>query len=525
MPQTWKTLSFILILGLVTISVSNQNLVMEEICDNGIDDNDDGLIDLNDPDCICEMVSMESLIPNPSFEDYNCCPDADSQLACADSWDQASTATTDYIHTCDYLTAGIEMLPFPDGEGAILFLDGSFEGVNGPEVYSEYAGVCLNSPMEKDSIYQFKFYLGFLNDENSPPINFSFFGSPSCANLPFTLGVDCPTNYPDWYLLNSKYILVESDTAIWVEVSIDIQPEQDINALVIGGDCNNNYSGILGIYFLDDLILNDKNNFDFESVDMGHPCNEDFVFAVVETPNLLYQWYKEGIALIGETDPELSQMYGEGYYQLRIIKAGTQQCRVVDEFEFFLPVYESEVFVTICEGENLQYQGDVIEEEGIYNYSLTSIQGCDSLVVLNVTERENTIDTIYAQTLLGTSYQLGDYQFEEEGNYEINLTTKDGCDSTIVLQLEYLYVYIPNGFSPNGDSNNDYFEVYTANNDIIITEMSIFDRWGNLIFVGEKWDGTHNNKFVNPGIFVYMVRLINQAGEEVNFNGSLTLVR
>ncbi|MFK8006929.1 MAG: hypothetical protein AB8H03_11180 [Saprospiraceae bacterium] len=69
---------------------------MEEICDNAIDDNDDGLIDLNDPDCVCEIVNLESLIPNLSFEDYNCCPDTDSQLACVDSWDQISTATTDY---------------------------------------------------------------------------------------------------------------------------------------------------------------------------------------------------------------------------------------------------------------------------------------------------------------------------------------------------------------------------------------------------------------------------------------------
>ncbi len=40
---------------------------MEEICDNAIDDDNDGLIDLNDSDCACEMVSLESIIPNPSF--------------------------------------------------------------------------------------------------------------------------------------------------------------------------------------------------------------------------------------------------------------------------------------------------------------------------------------------------------------------------------------------------------------------------------------------------------------------------
>jgi hypothetical protein len=42
---------------------------MSEICDNAIDDDNDGYIDINDPDCICEIVKPESLIPNPSFEE------------------------------------------------------------------------------------------------------------------------------------------------------------------------------------------------------------------------------------------------------------------------------------------------------------------------------------------------------------------------------------------------------------------------------------------------------------------------
>ena len=51
-----------------------------EICDNAVDDDDDGLIDLNDPDCTCAVIEPESLIPNPSFEDMNCCPNAPSKL-------------------------------------------------------------------------------------------------------------------------------------------------------------------------------------------------------------------------------------------------------------------------------------------------------------------------------------------------------------------------------------------------------------------------------------------------------------
>jgi len=74
-----------------------------EICDNGIDDDFDNLIDLNDDDCICEVIEPISVIPNPSFEEMNCCPDNRSQLNCASLWIQASEPTTDFIHTCDWM--------------------------------------------------------------------------------------------------------------------------------------------------------------------------------------------------------------------------------------------------------------------------------------------------------------------------------------------------------------------------------------------------------------------------------------
>ena len=105
--------------GVGTMIVINQGLLMEEICDNALDDDEDGLIDLNDPDCDCPVLEPVSAIPNPSFEDMNCCPQDISQLSCADTWIQASEATTDYLHTCGWM--GWEELPpplpFPDGEG------------------------------------------------------------------------------------------------------------------------------------------------------------------------------------------------------------------------------------------------------------------------------------------------------------------------------------------------------------------------------------------------------------------------
>jgi hypothetical protein len=57
-PQNfYKILLFtFLFFGFITANSITEIAVIGEICNNGIDDDNDGLIDLNDPDCDCEIV-------------------------------------------------------------------------------------------------------------------------------------------------------------------------------------------------------------------------------------------------------------------------------------------------------------------------------------------------------------------------------------------------------------------------------------------------------------------------------------
>ncbi len=166
--------------------------VMVEICDNGFDDDGDNLIDLNDPDCECMQNQPESLIPNPSFEDQNCCPSGRSQLSCAVDWVQASEPTTDYIHTCGWLGWDNIALPvpFPDGDGVIGFRDGrNIQGVS-ERNWKEYLGACLILPLKAGIEYTFEFHVGFVDTQVSPAINITFFGTEDCEFLPFVRQVD-----------------------------------------------------------------------------------------------------------------------------------------------------------------------------------------------------------------------------------------------------------------------------------------------------------------------------------------------
>jgi len=71
-----------------------------------------------------------------------------------------------------------------------------------------------------------------------------------------------------------------------------------------------------------------------------------------------------------------------------------------------------------------------------------------------------------------------------------------------------LQVFIPQAFSPNGDGLNDTFGVVAES--IGAFELSVFDRWGKLLFAtndpSENWDGRFQNELQPVGAYVYRVR-------------------
>jgi len=86
-----------------------------------------------------------------------------------------------------------------------------------------------------------------------------------------------------------------------------------------------------------------------------------------------------------------------------------------------------------------------------------------------------------------------------------------GCSDSVRNEVfvEPFTIYIPNAFIPDGDGVNDSF-VPITDFDIYEWEFSIFNRWGNLIFinteVGSSWDGYVEGKKVQDGTYVYTLK-------------------
>lgn len=528
LPLAYLTLGLASLLGLNPISSSN-HFVVAEICDNAIDDDNDGLIDLNDPDCECKLVEPVSLIPNPSFEEMNCCPSAPSQLNCAKVWIQASEPTTDFIHMCDFM--GWDdfppPLPFPDGDGIMGFRDGRVRNdvANAEYNWKEYAGACLLGPLLADTPYVFEFYVGFVDRFKSPPINITFFGTGDCANLPFGVGdpeFGCPTNGPDWVRLGSTTVSGGTGKK-WVKTNVEFTPKENIAAIAIGPDCPVVASPISIYYFFDNLTLVDLTTFQFKITSQSHPCAENFTLKAPLQHGTSYQWYKDGVALVGETSTQLSQMHGDGNYQVRLIRNGS--CLLSGIYTFQLPVISNEVSQTICVGDAFDFGVNQLTESGQYTDTFKTVNNCDSIVHLSLDVLGIEADSVQGKIFRGETYHIGNSHYQEEGDYEVHLLSSHGCDSLVFLQLSFYEVFIPNIFSPNDDGINDLFIISGKDNLIDQTTIVIYDRWGNQLWNGPEWNGTCNGKEVHTGTYIYQATLKMSDGIERIFSGSVTLVR
>jgi gliding motility-associated-like protein len=303
----------------------------QEICNNGIDDDGDGLVDINDPDCSCNNVStVSSLFPNPSFEYHTACPSGYSQndfpqLELAVPWVQATTATTDYFNTCGFVPLSIinaGLNNFPNGNGIV--------GAYYMKYYKEYIGTVLPSPLLAGVNYQLTFYISSVsmdvngndNINNSSmfePADVTLYGSPNAANLPIDTeySPDDPTDeYEDnsWVALGHvTYVPAEQ----WIQVTLLFTPAQNIQTVMLGPPLNlpdsyiYNYEGTPLAYFLyDGMQLNKSTLFAVNITQSGNFCEGNFLLTShITNPAITgqtYQWYRNGIAIAGATQSTYS---------------------------------------------------------------------------------------------------------------------------------------------------------------------------------------------------------------------------
>lgn len=89
-------------------------------------------------------------------------------------------------------------------------------------------------------------------------------------------------------------------------------------------------------------------------------------------------------------------------------------------------------------------------------------------------------------------------------------------------------VFVPNVFSPNGDGENDYWKPYISPVCVKYIEVSIYDRWGGVVYQSIdpkfQWDGTFRGQRFNTGVFYYQLKIYLFNGEILYRKGTITII-
>jgi gliding motility-associated-like protein len=116
--------------------------------------------------------------------------------------------------------------------------------------------------------------------------------------------------------------------------------------------------------------------------------------------------------------------------------------------------------------------------------------------------------------------------------YRVYVTDLLGClDSATILVKIFKtnpQIFVPTGFTPNGDGLNDYLKPIAVGIERI-EYFRVYNRWGQLVFSttinGQGWDGRIGGKTQTSNTYAWMVKAIDYTGKSVFQKGTATLIR
>ncbi len=113
----------------------------------------------------------------------------------------------------------------------------------------------------------------------------------------------------------------------------------------------------------------------------------------------------------------------------------------------------------------------------------------------------------------------------------VKVTDTFGCieiDTMFLNVQPCCYAFLPNAFTPNGDTENDVFRIIGEGNYHIL-DFYIANRWGNIVFktIDEKqgWDGKYLGKEQDMGVYFYYLKYECSNLEKRVIKGEVTLLR
>lgn len=121
---------------------------------------------------------------------------------------------------------------------------------------------------------------------------------------------------------------------------------------------------------------------------------------------------------------------------------------------------------------------------------------------------------------------------QETIRYILTASTPEGCTASddIVVRIFKTgpSIFVPNGFTPNGDGLNDLIRPTLAGMQRM-NFFRIYNRYGQLVYetnrIGAGWDGRIKGNLQASNAYVYQCQAVDYTGKTVTVKGSFVLVR
>lgn len=93
------------------------------------------------------------------------------------------------------------------------------------------------------------------------------------------------------------------------------------------------------------------------------------------------------------------------------------------------------ISASICQGSSYAFNGQNLNQSGVYQAVLTNIKGCDSLVILQLNVNQNPVVSVNDTICRGQVYSFGGQNYFNSGRYSYTTINTTGCTTTVVLNL------------------------------------------------------------------------------------------
>ncbi|MBK7568677.1 MAG: gliding motility-associated C-terminal domain-containing protein [Bacteroidetes bacterium] len=421
-----------------------------------------------------KSLTAQNIIPNFSFENHSALPDDYGQWYKCNDWDNVNGfgaflwpyASPDYLHTSGGVGVDLPVSTFgtlsPHDGNAIMGLITYYQTT--PD-YREYLSVPFTEPMIIGNSYNISFWIS--NGESGWYCN----GGCDRVGIKFSTGELTQVDHEP--IGGTPHFEIPGIfwTDEWQQISFTFVADAAYDRLTLG----NFYSDALtafndfapsgtngAYYFIDEMVvipdavttLIDTTICDgeFYTLPDGTTTNAAGTYTVTLTgaggadsiiiTNLflsaVYNEITNAEICEGENYilPDGSIVSTSGTYINNLFTIAGCDSTITTNLTV-LPFFSTFIDTSICEGENyILPDGIIVTTAGIYNTTLISVGGCDSIITTTLTTISPIILIVDVEICSGAEYILPDgILVTVAGTYTSILTAVSGCDSTIITNL------------------------------------------------------------------------------------------